>query len=441
LLPKVQKKKCKGKKGASNNMEKNRLLIFAHYYYPDVAATGQILRDQAEGLLDEYDVTVICVVPSYGGTIEEKYKTQKYYTENINGVKVIRVRVPEFTKSNKISRIKNILAYFFGSIGATIKMTGKQDYVYTISQPPVLGGVLGVIGKWLKHAKMIYCIQDFNPEQVMACHYSNNKLLLKVMLLVDKFSCKHSDLVITVGRDMVDTLKERFHDKNVPNYAVINNWADEKEIYPLPTNEEHVKAFKKKYGLENKYVFMYSGNLGLYYDLKNIFKVIEHIKPHTKTDDGREVVFAFVGEGAVRNDLIKYKEEHHMDNVVFIPYQDKKDLNYSLNAGDVQLVTNAKGIKGVSCPSKFYGCASGGKPILGVLEKDSEISRVIEEAGCGLVCEPEEYDKVEENIDWYIHNAGRDEVVEMGRNGRDYLMEHLTKELELQKYKEAIRGL
>ena len=90
--------------------EKKKILIFAQYYAPDKASTGQILKDQAEGMRDEFDVTVICVVPSYGGTIEEKYKTQKYYFEKLNDVKIIRVRVPEFTKSNKISRVKNILA-------------------------------------------------------------------------------------------------------------------------------------------------------------------------------------------------------------------------------------------------------------------------------------------------------------------------------------------
>ena len=46
-------------------MAKKKLLIFAHYYAPDTASTGQILKDQAEGMLDEFDVTVICVVPSY----------------------------------------------------------------------------------------------------------------------------------------------------------------------------------------------------------------------------------------------------------------------------------------------------------------------------------------------------------------------------------------
>ncbi len=79
---------------------KKKLLIYAHYYIPDTASTGQILRELAEGMLDKFDITVICVVPSYLGTIEDKYKTQKHYEEEINGVKVLRIRVPEFSKTN-----------------------------------------------------------------------------------------------------------------------------------------------------------------------------------------------------------------------------------------------------------------------------------------------------------------------------------------------------
>ena len=52
-------------------MAKKKLLIYAHYYIPDTASTGQILRELAEGMLDKFDITVICVVPSYLGTIED----------------------------------------------------------------------------------------------------------------------------------------------------------------------------------------------------------------------------------------------------------------------------------------------------------------------------------------------------------------------------------
>ncbi|MDO4649325.1 MAG: glycosyltransferase family 4 protein [Eubacteriales bacterium] len=415
---------------------KKRLLIYAHYYVPDVASTGQILRELAEGLLDQFEVTVICVVPSYEGTIEDKYKTQKFYKEKINGVNVLRVRVPEFTKANKKSRVKNIISYFFGAMAATRKV-GKQDYVLSVSQPPILGGLLGVWGKWKKHAKFIYQIQDFNPEQVMAVNYSKNKLVLNAMMWFDKFSCKHSDLVITVGRDLVETLENRFKGKKVPKSALINNWIDEKEIYPLENTDPGVVAFREKYGLEDKFVIMYSGNIGLYYDLENIMKVIEQYKD-AKTKDGKEVVFAFVGAGSVLDKLVLYKKKKQLNNVVFIPYQDKKDLIYSLNAGDVHWCVNAKGIKGVSCPSKYYGLAAAGKPVLGVLEKGSEVQWLIETSGNGYCCEPGDYQGIKKQIETFIDMAETAELKEMGKKGREYLEKHLTKGVSVQKYAEEI---
>lgn len=421
-------------------MSKKNLLIYAHYYVPDTASTGQILRELAEGMLDKFHITVICVVPSYLGTIEEKYKTKKYYPETINGVKVLRIRVPEFSKTNKVSRVKNILSYFFGAMAATMKV-GKQDYVFSISQPPILGGLLGVWGKWMKHAKYIYNIQDFNPEQVLAVGYSKSKLITNAMMWFDKFSCKRSDLIITVGRDLVQTVHNRFQGKKVPKTVMINNWIDEKEIYPLDENHPRVQEFKKKYGLEDKFVIMYSGNIGLYYDLENLMKVIEEFKPGTKTDDGREVVFAFVGAGSVLDKLVAYKEEKQMENVVFIPYQDKADLIYSLNAGDVHWCVNAKGIKGVSCPSKAYGIMAAGKAILGVLETGTEVRGLIEESVCGKCCEPGEYAQVEEQIQWFVERAATDEVKEMGLRGRAYLEKHLTREVSVNQYAEEILKL
>ena len=323
--------------------------------------------------------------------------------------------------------------------------------MFTISQPPILGGLLGVLGKWMKHAKMIYCIQDFNPEQVMAVHYSDNKLILKAMMMADKFSCRHSDLVITVGRDLVETLKKRFKNKNVPRHTMINNWINEKEVYPLPEDHERVLEFKKKYGLEDKFVIMYSGNIGLYYDLEKLIKVLKQFrKGYTlkgvyeegpRTADGREVVFAFVGAGSVLDKLVMYAKRHHFENVIFIPYQDKADLIYSLNAGDVHWCVNAKGIKGVSCPSKAYGIMGVGKPIIGVLEEGSEVRMLIDEIGCGKCCEPGDYVEVADIIRWYIENADSGLEKEMGMKGREYLERNLTKDVSVGKYIEAIRAI
>ncbi|MED3857558.1 glycosyltransferase family 4 protein [Priestia megaterium] len=411
--------------------DKKKLLIYAHYYIPDVASTGQILRELAEGMIHEFDITIVCVVPSYTGKVADEYKKKMFYKEEINGVKVIRIRVPEFSKSNKLSRVKNILSYFIGAMIATFKV-GKMDYVYSISQPPILGGLLGVWGKWMKRAKYIYNIQDFNPEQTMAVGYSKNKLVLKAMMMFDKFSCRQADKVIVVGRDMVETLKGRFKGRKVPNHTFINNWIDEKEIYPLPADHEKVVAFKEKYGLQDKFIIMYSGNLGLYYDLENLMNVIEKFK------DRDDVVFAFIGEGTIRESLVQYKEKNNLQNVRFIPYQDKSDLIYSLNAGDVHWCLNAKGIKGVSVPSKLYGIIAAGKPILGALEKGSEARLIIEETQCGYVTEPGNYEEVEVMIEKFLKEKETNIISQMSERGRIYLENNLTKDVSVNRYVEEI---
>lgn len=408
---------------------KKKLLMYTNYFYPEVATTGQILTELAEGLTDTFDVTVICEIPSYAQAIDEKYKTKRFYFEEYKGMKVIRVRVPEVNKQSKVSRVKYILSYFFNCIGATFK-AGKFDLVFTVTQPPILGGLLGVIGKMATRGKLMYQIMDFNPEQTIAVNYAGNRMVLRAMMWFDKLSCRTSDVVVTLGRDMQETLYKRFKNKNVPNNVVINNWIDETKVYPLEHSDERVAAFRKQYGLEGKFVIMTSGNIGLYYDFENLLKIMAKFK------DEKDVVFAFVGDGLVKPKLQEYVEKHQLTNVVFAPFQKKEDLNYSLNAADVHIVTNALGVKGVSVPSKIYGILAINKPIWGILEKDSEAWRIIKDSNCGILAEAANYEQIEETLRAVI--AEKEKFVEKHSTGRAYLEAHLTKNQSIDAYRKAL---
>ena len=409
---------------------RKNLLIIAHYYYPDVASTGQILKDIADGVSDTFNVSIICAVPSYTGEVDAKHKSRSIYVEYINGIKIYRVRVSEFNKSNKSTRIRNILDYFMEA-RRLVGHLKDIDCVLALSQPPVLGGMIGAYAKHKLNCKFVYNIQDFNPEQMMAVKFTNNQLLMKVLMFLDKRTCRKADLIITVGKDLVETVNKRFNYKNVPHTIMINNWIDEKEIYPLSKDDKNVLAFKHKYHLDDKFIIMYSGNIGLYYDLDNLIRVIH------KVNDER-IMFVFVGEGAKKKDLEDYVLNNHMHNVLFIPYQNKEDLIYSLNAADVHFCVNAKGIKGVSCPSKFYGIAACGKPVIAVLEEGSEIYSIIDKTKCGLLSEPNDYDKLLSNIKEIVD---RDDLDAMGQNGYNYLIKHLTKDEAIGKYRKAIEEL
>ncbi len=393
-----------------------------------MASTGQIYTELFESLSDEFDITVICTVPSYTGKVPDEYKEHKLYFEERGGVHIVRVPVREFSKEDKKSRVLNMADFWFGARRATNALKGEFDMVFTFSGPPILGGMLGVYGSKKKRAPLVYGIQDFNPEQTMAVGYAGNAVVHKLMMAFDRRSCRRSACVVVPGRDLRDTLSNRFGGKEVPDSVVINNWADDVNVVPLPKDDERVAAFRRENGMDGKFVIMYSGNIGLYYDLPNILKVIARFK------DRDDVLFAFVGQGAVKSELEAYATDNGLSNVMFMPYQPKELLPVSLNAADVHLVTNAKGIKGVSCPSKAYGIMATNVPMIGVLEPDTEVWQIIEESGCGVLAETGDYADVEKAITDAIDRKKR--FVAAHDGGRAFLDARLSRACAVRSYRD-----
>lgn len=408
-------------------MPKKRILAYSVYYAPDVASTGQIYTELFESLSNEFDITVVCTVPSYMGKVPAEYGEKRIYREERNGVHVVRVPVREFSKEDKKSRVLSMGDFWLGARRVTRELGSGFDMVFTFSGPPILGGMLGVYGSKKTKAALVYGIQDFNPEQIMAVGYVGNALVHGMMMVLDKRSCKRSACVIVPGHDLRETLVKRFGGRSVPHCEVINNWADDESVVPLPKDDPRVVDFRRKHGMEGRFVVMYSGNLGLYYDLPNILKVIARFK------DRDEVLFAFVGEGAVKAELETYARDNSLCNVVFLPYQPKGLLPVSLNAADVHLVTNARGIKGVSCPSKAYGIMAANVPMIGVLEPGSEVWRIVEESGCGVLARTGDYGEVESALRQAVD--GRGTFVAAHSTGRTYLEAHLSRAGAVERYR------
>ncbi|MCG7385011.1 glycosyltransferase family 4 protein [Paenibacillus sp. ACRRY] len=409
---------------------KPKIVFVINYFYPDVVSTGQIMTELCLYLQNDFDITVIAAQGNTGGALE---KQGRFVLDHLEQIKIIKINLPEVNKEDKISRIKYISTYFIWATIALLKQK-NVDLIYTISQPPVLGGVIGTIGKILKKTKHIYNIQDFNPEQAEAVGYSKKRWIANTARWIDTLSCKLADHVVTVGEDMRETLERRFHYRKVTDNSVIHNWTDEQEIIPLSKDHPKVEAFLKEHDLEGKFIIMYSGNLGLYYDLENLIKMTGRFAGY------RDLAFVFIGEGAVKRQMQDYVEQHGITQVYFLPFQPKENLRYSLNAADVHLVVNQKGIKGVSVPSKIYGVMAAGKPVLGVLEQGSEAYRIIGESKCGRLTEPQSYDMFVKHVkDLYMLN--REVLKSMGMEGRVYLEKHLKRDVSMEKYRVLLSRL
>lgn len=410
---------------------KRNIIFVINYFYPDYASTGQLLTELCLHLQHDFNITVIAQQPGYAG--EKNEEGRRIVHDRLENINIIRIRLPEVDKQNKLSRLRYIATYFFYANLLVLRQK-NVDYIYTISQPPILGGLIGTIGKVLKRSKHIYNIQDFNPEQAEAVGFTKNKLVFKAAKWMDTLNCKWADHVIIVGQDMQQTLFKRFNNQKVTENSVINNWTNEQEIVPLPKQHPKVAAFIEENGWKDKFIIMYSGNLGLYYDLENLIKMTKEF------NNVKDLLFVFIGEGAVKKQMQDYASQHGLTQVHFLPYQPKESLKYSLNAADVHLVVNQKGIKGVSVPSKIYGVMAAGKPILGVLESGSEAHRLIQESQCGVVAEPQDYESAIRQIH-YLQSLNPNQLAEFGARGRAYLEEHLRRELSLEKYRKLLLSI
>ena len=67
-------------------MERPRILVLNQYYRPGVEATANLLADLCESLAETYDVTVVT------GRLQGRDDLPA--TEELNGVHVLRTRVP-----------------------------------------------------------------------------------------------------------------------------------------------------------------------------------------------------------------------------------------------------------------------------------------------------------------------------------------------------------
>lgn len=405
---------------------KRNIVFVINYFHPDYASTGQLLTELCQHIQHDFNVTVIAAMPENHEATNSK---NKLYSEDwLENIRILRIKLPKQNKQSKLSRLMYISTYFFYSLLLLMRQK-NLDLIYTISTPPILGGLIGSIGKRLKGAKHIYNIQDFNPEQAEAVGYIKYKSIFKLARWIDNINCRYADHVITVGHDMQETLINRLSEKTAVKNTVINNWTDENEIVPLTKDHPAVSQFIKENDWEDKFIVMYSGNLGLYYDLENLIDITDSFK------DNKNIVFVFIGEGAVKSTMQQKCKNN--SQVYFLPFQPKSQIKYTLNAADVHLVVNQKGIKGVSVPSKIYGVMAAGKPILGVLEEGSEAARLILASNSGRVVEPQNYDGVIEEIN-YFYNLDSQELKQYGIRGRDYLEQNLKRETSLGKYRDLL---
>ncbi len=395
-------------------------VILNQYYVPDVASTGHLLAELAhEAAGRGRSVSVVTCFPCYGPP--ETWQPCDAF-EIRDGVTVYRMRTTRFGKDSLVGRVSDSISFLVPlAVRMLFASSRNRIFMYT-SNPPFLG-IIGALVSYLRRHHYIVLLHDSYPHiAVLVGKISKGSWIERAWHAVNRQIYGRALQTIV----LCDRAKELVvSEYGVPpnRVQVIHNWADPSMLRPVPKAE---CDFARKHGYDRRFTLLYSGNLGLYYEFDTMIEAASRLR---NDPDFRLV---FVGAGGRKAYIERRISELGLCNVDVHQYQPFSALNDSLNSCDASLVTIAKGVEGISFPSKFYSSLAVGKPVLALSEPGSELQRMVEDTESGLWSPIGDVDSLLANISLLRRDPGRAE--RFGVSARSAMLSRFTIQASASEY-------
>lgn len=400
------------------------ILILNQYYAPDVASTGHLLHELAGDLAKQgFKVRVITCRPSYG---PKETWVPCPLREHKDGVYVKRMITTRFSKDGTIGRVLNITTFFLPLLVRMLLTSRKDDVHLYTTNPPFLGVIGAVVSLFRKH-RYVQLLHDSHPQVgVWVGRVRKGSLVERLWHRVNRLMYKRAEQTIVLCEAARTLVCETY---GIPpdRVHVIHNWADPRELNPKPKVNSD---FAKQHGLIEPFTLMYSGNLGLYYEFETVLTAAERLR----NENFRLVL---VGSGGRKNWIAEEIKKRNLTNTLLLPYQPYDRLSDSLSASDAQLVTIAKGIEGISFPSKLYSAMAVARPIVALSESWSEMRQIVEANNVGRWSEIGDVDSLVKMLREMM--ADREACRQMGHNARKTLEDKFTLSVSAKGYGEVLR--
>ncbi len=347
-------------------------------------------------------------------------------SEGIDGVAISRVWTSRFGRQRLLGRALDYLSFYAAAGWCLLRRARRGDIVVAKTDPPLISVVAAVVAR-LRGATLINWTQDLFPEVATAIGVKGLAPLEPVLRMLRNFSLKTARRNVVLGDQMARHLTAQ----GIPNdrISVIHNWSDEEYVRPIARD---ANPLRRQWGLENKFVVGYSGNMGRAHEFATIIDAAELLK------DEEEIRFLFIGGGA-QADYVAYESQRRgLRRVIFKPYQRRDKLCFSLGAADVHLISLLPALEGLIVPSKFYGIAAAGRTTLYIGDPRGEIPTILARGNCGYTVRPGE---AAELAGWINKLAGdRATAARLGENARSLFEREFSKTRALAKWRNVIDG-
>ncbi len=353
---------------ATHSPRRSTLWVVSELFHPDETSTSHYLSQLAFGLSDTGPVKAISTRTK--GTPLAAHEVHR-------GIEIFRCSVPSLDKNRLGPRLAKALLSTASMLGLCLFKIRRGDTVMAVTNPPTLPMFLVPLMK-LKGVRTVLRIDDVYPDSAVAAGILDaSSLLYRCVLGANRFLYRFADSIITLGRDMADVVSRRMS-RDEDKVKVIPNFADLDEIRPLPKQGNPIL---QQLGIEDRFVVLIAGNIGRVQGIPALVEAASLLA-------NEPIAFLFVGGGALEGFVRKQISEKNLTNVFLWPNQPRSKQSEFLSACDVALLTLAENMYGIGVPSRLYNYMAAERPVVGVVDANSEPGLVIREEEIGWVAKP-----------------------------------------------------
>lgn len=384
---------------------KNKIYLITEYYHENQNTTGYLLGKLYNFLNKQSEIDLVLIAKKDESS--PQYNNSHFITS------------PALDKTNLLKRFLYEFIISLKFLFEILKNVKKNSTVFT-GTTPIFLLIIIFFTKKIIGFKWVLLVHDVFPENLIAAKVLKNKSYLYKYLkyFFDKIYAS-AEQVIVIGHDMKDLVYSK---TQIDNIHVVQNWIDYEDIKVQEKSENKILE-SLNWHKTDTVVFQFFGNIGRVQGVDIICKAIQKMQhPHLAK-------FIFIGDGAYASTLKEQINKLKLDNIYYWGALDQKDKSIGLNACDVALVTLTEGMLGLGVPSKSYFTMAADKPILAIMEKQAEVSTMVNQYNIGWTTPPDDIDALAKKLDDIALNFNQYKL----NSPRNILIENYAEPIAMQK--------
>ena len=366
-------------------------------------------RDVAERLSRQHKVTVLCP----RATRPLGYNFSREFKEDHLPYEVIHLTSYTSPESKVLGRLKESKS--FGRHCARYIEEHKDDIVVVYANAWPLFSQKAIVKSTRKlNIPCVLHIQDIYPESIAEkLPTLLNRIISLIYHPMDKFILKNVAHIIGISYSMISYLSST-RGLSLEKFSLVRNWQnDEAFIRDSPSMSK-----------ADEFIFMYVGSIAPSAGLENVIRAYDKIS-------NSKMKLIIAGNGAEKEKCIQLARDLDNTSIEFLDVTPDNVPELQSKA-DMLILPLKKGIAKTATPSKLTAYLLSAKPVIGCVEKNTDVAEIIMNGQCGMIVEPEAIDALANTMQ-EAYNLPKDELKMMGLRGREYALNELSKDVNLSK--------